>query len=338
MIILCQCWRKFITTMDKTEHQNLSNTIREVHEKLRKSFHLTQDLNKVWQEHIKEEDLRKKYSQAMMKLATEIWVGKDCRIEWSYRACMNFFYHGGLEKFLAREKKIKELSIIKGKETPGISDDTRQNNFDFSTKRQLKLLDIGSCYNPFSKFSEFSCVAIDLTPATKDVLPCDFLQAEIHMKSNAEVINDSKLTFFEESFDIVVMSLVLEYLPAAEQRAIFCFKAWQLLQLYGLCIIITPDSKSLHHNAPMMKSWKTAFEKIGFKRVKYEKLTHLHCMAFCKMYMTSSVDISSCKSLSDLLYIPQDFKCYADDDLPIERSEEECQSLYEQFSELPNEV
>ncbi|GBL91063.1 S-adenosylmethionine sensor upstream of mTORC1 [Araneus ventricosus] len=322
--------------MDKTEHLSLSNTIKDVHEKLRKSLHLTQDPNRVWQEHVREEDLRKKYSQAMMKLATEVWGGKDCRIEWSYKTCTDFFYHGGLEKFLSREKKIKEFSITEEGEKNGVSDDGMQINNYLNMNRQLKLLDIGSCYNPFSKFSEFSCVAIDLTPATEDVLPCDFLQAEINKSSNVEDISDSNLEFFEESFDVVVMSLVLEYLPAAEQRAIFCFKAWQLLHQNGLCIIITPDSKSLHHNAPMMKSWKTALEKIGFKRIKYEKLTHLHCMAFCKVSRISSVDISSCKSLSDLLYIPQDFKSYVNDDSPIERSEEESQSICEQFLELPN--
>ncbi|GIX67606.1 s-adenosylmethionine sensor upstream of mTORC1 [Caerostris extrusa] len=320
--------------MNKIEHQNLVRTIQGVHDKLRKSLHMSQDTDEVWQEHIKEEELRKKYSSAMLKLATEIWVEKECRIKWSYKTCIDYFYHGGLERYLLRQKKIKGLQkmncIIEDEE-----DEIKSIYLDY--KEKLKLLDIGSCYNPFSKFPEFSCTAIDLTPATEDVLQCDFLQLDIQKNSDVEANNHSNLILYEESFDIVVMSLVLEYLPASEQRTIFCFKAWQLLKQNGLCVVITPDSKSMHSNAPMIKSWKLALEKIGFKRVKYDKLTHLHCMAFSKVCKFSEVNIANCKLLSDLLYIPQDFKSYSDVSSSVDRNEEENKNVCMQFSELPNE-
>ncbi|GFT00572.1 s-adenosylmethionine sensor upstream of mTORC1 [Nephila pilipes] len=288
----------------------------------------------------------------MLKLATEVWDGKECRIEWSYKTCIEYFFCGGMERFLTREekireleslsppsrkKKIQELESLKKKKITGFSNTAvliKKNYLNMNEK--LRLLDIGSCYNPFSKFSEFSCIAIDLTPATEDVLQCDFLDLKVQKNTDKE--NTSEVNFSEESFDIIVMSLVLEYLPASEQRAVFCFKAWQLLKQYGLCIIITPDSKSVHHNAPMIKSWKAAFEKIGFKRVKYDKLTHLQCMAFAKVSRFSEKDITTCKSLADLLYIRQDFKSFAEDvSSTDDRSEEENHNICEQFLELPNE-
>ena len=33
--------------------------------------------------------------------------------------------------------------------------------------RKLVLLDVGSCYNPFSQFDEFSVTAIDIAPAVE---------------------------------------------------------------------------------------------------------------------------------------------------------------------------
>lgn len=339
--------------MDKSEHENLVNTIQEVHDKLRKSFQTSNDPNKVWNEHVREEeDLRNKYAEAMLKLATEVWDGKECRIEWSYKTCIDYFFCGGMERFLTREekireleslsppsrkKKIKEFEALKKKKITGFSNTAIQIKKHYlNINEKLRLLDIGSCFNPFAKFSEFSCRAIDLTPATEDVLQCDFLHLKVQKTKDNE--NISEINFYEESFDIIVMSLVLEYLPASEQRAVFCFKAWQLLKQYGLCIIITPDSKSVHRNAPMIKSWKIALEKIGFKRVKYDKLTHLQCMAFTKVSRFSEMDITTCKSVADLLYIRQDFKSYAKD-VPStdDRSEEENHNICEQFSELPSE-
>lgn len=166
------------------------------------------------------------------------------------------------------------------------------------------------------------------------MLQCDFLSIDILPKSIDEVPFNTDLNFHAESFDIVVFSLVLTYLPATEQRAVFCFKAWQLLKLQGLLIIISPDSKSLHHNITMVKSWKQALENIGFVRVKYDKLSHLQCMAFRKCRTHSEVDVESCVSLAHLLYTAQDNKIYEEDFGGVkEREDDDC--VCRQFSELP---
>ncbi|EDO39383.1 predicted protein [Nematostella vectensis] len=48
-----------------------------------------------------------------------------------------------------------------------------------SVDKKFPLLDVGSCYNPFSEFGEFHSVALDLQPATEKVYKCDFLKLEI---------------------------------------------------------------------------------------------------------------------------------------------------------------
>ena len=47
------------------------------------------------------------------------------------------------------------------------------------------------------------------------------------------------------SFEVVVFSLLLEYLPAAVQRWACCVKAHSLLVQHGLLLIVTPDSNRL---------------------------------------------------------------------------------------------
>ena len=55
----------------------------------------------------------------------------------------------------------------------------------------------------------------------------------------------------------------------------------------------------------MMKSWKEAIESLGFKRWKYVKQEHLHCMAFRKVTYEQSLLVSDVSP--DMLYIPQDY-------------------------------
>ncbi len=150
------------------------------------------------------------------------------------------------------------------------------------------------------------------------------------------------------TFHVVVFSLLLEYFPAPYQRWICCQKAQRLLAVNGLLLVITPDSHHQNRNAPMMKSWKKAIEALGFKRWRYVKQEHLHCMAFRKI-----LDDVSDKPVTlqqdagpDMMYIPQDFH---DDNTQgkelkagsqfffgsVPRSEEEEDFLRDSFSELP---
>lgn len=138
-----------------------------------------------------------------------------------------------------------------------------------------------------------------------------------------------------ELFHVVVFSLLLSYFPSAVQRWECCLKAHHLLRPNGLLLIITPDSSHQNKNAAMMKSWKTGIESLGFARWKYEKQTHLHCMAFRKVAPCHSCNRSN--GYAEMVYIPQDFQEEENEEYFVgSRSEEDDSVIMECFSELPD--
>lgn len=165
--------------------------------------------------------------------------------------------------------------------------------------QKLKLLDVGSCFDPFSKFSKlFETNAIDITPACEAVAQLDFVTSTIGTTDEYDLI--------ENSYQVVVFSLLLEYLPSSDLRWICCMKANHVLRLDGILCIVTPDSSHVNKRASQMKSWKKALEHLGFKRWRYEKLQHLHCMVFRKVDQVSKPKDKISVELTSLLYIPQD--------------------------------
>lgn len=138
-----------------------------------------------------------------------------------------------------------------------------------------------------------------------------------------------------EMFHVVVFSLLLSYFPSASQRWECCQKAHQLLQTNGLLLIVTPDSSHQNKNSAMIKSWKTAIESLGFVRFKYEKQTHLHCMAFRKVAPCHSCNYGT--GDDSMMYIPQDFQEEEESGYPVvSHSEEDSALTMECFSELPD--
>ena len=133
-----------------------------------------------------------------------------------------------------------------------------------SEPRKIRLVDVGSCYNPISHSASaaaFEVTALDLCPTDPSVLQCDFLALEIgsqgsfplivqpnnnHNNNNTNnnnnnnnnndsnsisnnkndsmtstsspVISSSLLRLPAASYDVVTMSLVLNYLPTPTQR------------------------------------------------------------------------------------------------------------------------
>lgn len=282
--------------MATEEHLKLSHEIKTVHKHLRdktKKF----GAKHAWLEHLKSKSQLKSYATAMMELATNHWEPNDqkatthnlrrqqqqqrSRIMWSVNYCREYFQQTKTITAL-RDREQRLLHELKA-ETAAI-----KMEFEIRmTEEKIKLLDVGSCYNPFSKFEEFEVTAIDIAPATDDVIECDFLNVDVDVaSSDAEtsfVNNDNKLTILRENtYDAIIFSLLLEYMPASEQRICCCEKAYRLLKLEGILIIITPDSKHVGANAKLMKTWRYALALMGFSRVKYEKLEHITCMVFRK--------------------------------------------------------
>ena len=145
-----------------------------------------------------------------------------------------------------------------------------------------------------------------------------------------------------EAFDVIVFSLVLSYLPTQRQRWDCCIKSNKLLRDNGLLILIESDSAHQHRNAHQIRAWKHALTGIGFVRYRYEKLMHLHCMAFRKK---TNVDLLIKEGRfvdnSSMMFIPQDFH---DEDEEVKqttfakRTDEEDEEVCCLFNALPDAI
>ncbi|CAK1545699.1 unnamed protein product [Leptosia nina] len=260
--------------MASDEHKELAEYLKKVHADLRASA-AEIGSNDAWALHCKNEDVLRIYANYMKTLATTHWE-KNCasegslassRISWSVQLCDEYFNIDGLMKYRERDIDISNKLKI-----------TLDNFKLFS--QPLKLLDVGSCYNPFKIYCQFDVTAVDLCPANEHVLKCDFLKVNIGMEN---IIQDNIIYQLQESsFDIITFCFLLEYLPSSELRVKACETAYKLLRSEGLLVITTPDSKHVGANAKLMKCWQYTLACLGYTRIKYEKLAHMHCMGFRK--------------------------------------------------------
>ncbi|XP_013139599.1 PREDICTED: probable methyltransferase BTM2 homolog [Papilio polytes] len=288
--------------MATEEHKELAYYIKEVHASLRKSSSKI-GFHRAWLEHCENEDVLKKYAKCMERLATVHW-DNNCldkshvvsRIQWSADFCYNYYINEQYVKF--REKEIDISNKI----------DINIDSIEQFTL-PLKLLDVGSCYNPFKNYEYLDVLAIDLCPANNSVYQCDFLNVGIDKEI---IIENHRINQLEEnSYDIVTFCFLLEYIPNSELRIEACVRAYNLLKLGGILIINTPDSKHVGANSRLMKCWRYTLACLGFSRIKYEKFKHMHCLVFRK---SLHKDIAKrwtllCKepNIEYGLFIPQDF-------------------------------
>lgn len=300
------------------EHLKLSSIIKDVHSQLRDD---TLELGETfaWSQHLKRKQRLQIYAEAMESLATTFWnsntavrnsskgnQGKEHnRIEWAVQFCLDYFGAAELVSLqYQRDRELRILSSMNTSLTQGVYDSWQGN-----LNGRLKLLDVGSCYNPFSQYDQFDVTAIDIAPANSDVIECDFLSATIDRDSTT---TPRSAILHMASYDIVVFSLLLEYMPTSGQRMLCCRKAYELLRPEGVLIVITPDSKHEGANARLMKNWRYTLAGMGFSRIKIQKLDHITCMAFRKA-ISKEVAIRWAKLhheewMVEAINIPQDSK------------------------------
>lgn len=303
--------------MATEKHKKCSSYIKTIHKNLRRSAHeIGADL--AWSQHINHINDLRQYSEAMNSLS-ECWhTNLVCneplndRIKWSVNYCLNYF---DLNSNIINQQRERERRILESVQKKIVNTSSTDVSFDVN---KLKLLDVGSCNNPFNQYSNFDVMAIDLFPANITVLKCDFLNIKItdgdcsknsglFLKNDYSTIN----CLPKNHFDVIVFSLLLEYLPASNQRKVCCANAYDLLKYEGLLLIITPDSKHTGANAKLMKNWQYTLAIMGFSRIKYEKFKHISCMAFRKaidkIVTKRWAEIHKTSDMTDDLFIPQDF-------------------------------
>ncbi|XP_021431750.1 S-adenosylmethionine sensor upstream of mTORC1 isoform X2 [Oncorhynchus mykiss] len=309
------------------------------------------DFEKIWREHCEDEQTLSEYALAMRNLADNHWA-KTCegegRIEWCRSVCQEYFQDGGMKRMLEKDEKSARLAMAMS--ATALSDQPYSSSIPRSILQlgKMRLLDVGSCFNPFLKFDEFLTVGIDIVPAVESVYKCDFLN--LQLQQPLQLAGDTVEAFLRQLrspidslpaqlFHVVVFSLLLSYFPSPYQRWICCKKAHELLELHGLLLIITPDSSHQNRHTLMMRSWRVAVESLGFRRCKYIKFSHMHLIAFRKVSLATTSDLVS-RNYPEMLYIPQDFQSPEEEDytdVPVQvRSDFEDDQLAWGFMELPD--
>lgn len=330
----------------KKKQEKLSGLVKGVHRKLRRKYREVGDFEQIWREHCEDERTLSEYAVAMKNLADDHWT-KNCegegRIEWCRSVCREYFLDGGMKRKLEKDERrsmaMSQTSVCAHVHSTGV----------IPQPEKIRLLDVGSCFNPFSGFDEFLTIGVDIAPAVQSVYKCDFLN--LQLQRPLRLTGDASVETFlrhlhnpvdalpAELFHVVVFSLLLSYFPSPHQRWVCCEKAHELLELHGLLLIVTPDSSHQNRHARMMGSWRAAVESLGFKRYKYVKYSHMHLIAFRKVSLATAGDLVSC-NYPEMLYVPQDFNFDDEDDcadVPAEeRSEFEDEQVAWGFMELPD--
>ncbi|XP_072520125.1 S-adenosylmethionine sensor upstream of mTORC1 [Salminus brasiliensis] len=335
------------------EQEKLSGVVKSVHRKLRRKYIEVGDFDKIWREHCEDEQTLSEYAFAMKSLADNHWAKKsdgEGRIEWCRSVCEEYFLDGGMKKVLEKDEKAAKHATSSNGAPLNTQADSSLPSFNSNLRfEKMRLLDVGSCFNPFLKFDEFITVGIDIVPAVESVYKCDFLN--LQLQQPLQLATDALEAFLKQLrgpidalpaqlFHVVVFSLLLSYFPSPYQRWLCCKKAHELLTLHGLLLIITPDSSHQGRHALMMRSWRVAVESLGFKRYKYVKFSHMHLLAFRKVSATTTSDLVS-HNYPEMLYIPQDFNMLEDEEgftdcREPSRSDFEDDQLARRFAELPD--
>ncbi|CAF2716973.1 unnamed protein product [Rotaria sp. Silwood2] len=298
-----------------SDQLSLADSIKKVHQQLRRDINQTPEAaESIWNAHVANIDKLNEYAKSMRQLAEHHWAEKahgQTRLTWCYETIKDYF-HGneisGLERKRARDKRKQiDTDICESCQTRIQQEITRP-----------RVLDVGSCYNAFSCFNDLETIAIDIAPADESVYRIDFLR-----------LPQPPLICIH-SFDVIIFSLVLDYLPTCRQRLSACLIAHQLLTCLGLLLIVEPDS-TLRENR--QKSWRQALNSIGYSLVSYVKVTNLYCMAFRKLIEQITINEDEYEKISQLFNIPQDNIRIDDESQKIEQKS----ILVDQdlFNELP---
>ncbi|GFN88786.1 hypothetical protein PoB_001529200, partial [Plakobranchus ocellatus] len=188
----------------KEHHQQLAAEIKGLHKQLRRAYRENGgDYVSVWNRHAQDHESLQRYAQAMHLLATQHWASHpDTRIQWCRRTALEYFMGGGMRRALEKDarRRLRSSCVQKDKcadqkkdqgycpenadgktwnsshsatldkhepHAEILMENIQENISSPPTEGCLRLLDVGSCYNPFLECPEFESIGIDLCPATE---------------------------------------------------------------------------------------------------------------------------------------------------------------------------
>ena len=160
------------------------------------------------------------------------------------------------------------------------------------------------------------CLSVlDVIRDNAKALQCDFLDlrttevnSEPDIKPGTKFPAGTLCALPQGSFNAVVMSLVLSYLPCSEKRAAMVAKARQFLQPIpgtaldrdkrGLLLLVetfSVDRKaSTWQKQHFLQQWVATIESIGFKFLRHAYLQRSHGLAFVTVQCPSEGWSSQC--------------------------------------------
>ena len=280
------------------------------------------------------------YGAAAVSMGNKGWVRKGQ--EWIEQFTLQFFYGSGAVTAYVKSQKVAYFARH-GVYMPAEEQQALRSSLPpliaLPETQRIRVLDVGSCYNPHRAQQKFLVTALDLEPTHHTVYQCDFLALDVlpagaaaHVVPRTDA--DTRALLEEEkgaaavcpiaqrlcglagnSFHMLTMSLVLNYLPSSTQRLDMLRKARQLLlsppavpsaacppHSSGLLLILEKESvlgSGGKRGAMLLKSWKVAISVLGFELVTYQ-LMHTegrkcHLFAFRAVHVAAATTASAGK-------------------------------------------
>lgn len=129
------------------------------------------DADTVWKEHLGDQTSLDEYATAMHALATGPWAkhkthGKGGRIDWCVEVCDEYFLGGQMRRLILKDVRRLEHGMRTTLDPKLLPPSPEGLDRGFSG-RKWRLLDVGSCYNPFSEYPQFDVTAVDIAPAVE---------------------------------------------------------------------------------------------------------------------------------------------------------------------------
>ncbi len=104
----------------------------------------------------------------MAALAKGPWaIKKSSRIQWCLDRCTEYFHSDLLQKLLSKDLRriFHAMPSVVCVESVPCSEEGVVKVVQGFKGRSLRLLDVGSCHNPFNALPQFDVTAVDIAPA-----------------------------------------------------------------------------------------------------------------------------------------------------------------------------
>lgn len=274
-----------------------------------------------WRHAIQDDHALQEYAAAATNIGARTWV--QLGIDWCASQARAFFRNGGAMKLIRKEALRQHLkhsgvrmTVVDEEEL--VAQLLNDPDVCFQTNQLIRVLDVGSCGFLFAGCEGLAVTALDLCPQEHQsmVFQCDFLQLQVtepgtscvstvsplelpsgsRVEPHARFVAGTLRSLPSGSFDAIVLSLVLSYLPLPSQRGAMITKARALLRpsshslrqhprRRGLLLIIETLSvdrqkASWRDRSSYLHQWVSTIEGLGFHLLRHNVLARSHALAF----------------------------------------------------------